>query len=206
MLGRFVEEWLEEKNIEIGYWEGSGDFGDAYNTECGKIIKITSSMDEFVNTYNLLGKENEYLVDIYDMAIVDGNMIIVMEKLDTSIINENAFYELQNLANELGTYIYDVDFDDLPDNEMFDESFIDEMKNISNSIYCALHEGSKKEYITNDIRIENIGRKKNGNIALFDQISRMEKSYIEKEFLKISLILGERKNQENKNNRKISIK
>lgn len=159
-----IENWANDQGLEIGCWMGKGDFGEAYSTECGKIIKETSDPKEFLAAFHLQGSTSEYLVDIYKADMTDdGSLFILMEELDTSGV-EDTFSQAQDLVDEhaFGEWEY-FDEDDLPEDAFADP----EALQMINDICASVMELRQKGIDLPDIQDGNIG-KKNGQYVLFD--------------------------------------
>lgn len=160
-----IEKFAKKYNIEINCWAGSGDFGEAYHTECGKIIKETSDVAEFLIAAKLEGEKNDNIVDIYKTDIIDNQMYIFMEELNLGSI-EDEFSEIFLKLEDIGIQINEFDESDLYE---YNVHFSDDEICFINDIQLAIKQYQFYGYNPTDIQSGNIGRKENGNIALFDQ-------------------------------------
>jgi len=149
------------------HYMGKGDFGEAYETDNGQVLKITSSPSEVDIAKKLIGK-NTAFAQIYDVKKINGYNFILQEKLEQDDNIENKFYQIQNLLEEQGLpiqYLGYLDEDELApeDKILYQElsSFINDIENINREYRNLGIEAS-------DIRPENLGYDKNGNLKAFD--------------------------------------
>ena len=156
-----AEEWALLNGCKIDSWVGDGDFGEAYLTMCGKILKVTSDEEEFVAANRLLGVSSDHLIEVYTTDIYENNLIILMEELDTEGISD-LFSEVTSALDEEGfdTIEY-LDTDDFELSEEGQKFFTD--------IQRCIEEYKSSGTIPMDIHENNIGRNSVGNYVLFDQ-------------------------------------
>lgn len=157
-----IEKFAKNNKLKITNWAGSGDFGNAYHTECGKIIKETSDVFEFIIASKIESEKNDNIVDIYKTEIIGDSMFILMEELDLTNIEDKCsiiFSELDNIGYSIIEY-------DIEDNTI---GFSDEELWFIDDIQKAIIQYQSYGFNPLDIKHDNIGRKKNGNFALFDQ-------------------------------------
>jgi hypothetical protein len=154
-------------NPENLTWMGSGDFGNAYDTGDGRVIKVTSSPSEFNIARQLIGQTG-FFAQIYDTKEINGEYVILQEKLEEDSDIENNFYILLNLLEEQGLpiqYLSNLYPDDLSEegqSQYYEiSSFIDAIENICREYRMLGIEAS-------DIRPENLGYDKNGILKTFD--------------------------------------
>lgn len=163
-----IDDFYSENNInpdELSYL-GSGDFGEAYSIGDGRVLKKTSSKNEFNLAKQMEGKEIPVLnafAKIYKTDIINGQMLIILEELEEDSHIEDLYYELQNYLDEQGLpiqYIHHLDFDEI---EISDElkSFIDDLDDIIRAYRYLDIEAS-------DIKPENMGYSKEGKLKAFD--------------------------------------
>jgi len=166
------DEFYKKHNIdedEMG-WLGSGDFGDAYEIDNDKVLKITKSKKELDIAKQMMKSDLSLpgFVKIYDAQEIEGNYYIVMEQVDTDSKIEDLFSELQMIMDEQGlpmTYIDQyLDTDEL---EITDElqKFITDMEDVSRSYRQLGIEAA-------DIRAENLGYDKHNKLKAFDIFDR----------------------------------
>jgi hypothetical protein len=163
-----LEEFYQENNIDeddLSYL-GKGDFGKAYSIGDGRVLKMTSSKNEFEIAKEL---ENNNLpvfdsfAKIYKTEIIGRDMYIILEELDTDSSIEDLYYELQNLLDEQGLpiqYLSYLDTDELDISEEL-QSFMDDMEDIIRAYRTLGIEAS-------DIRPENLGYSENLKLKAFD--------------------------------------
>lgn len=159
------------KNIKKLYEEdGSdvygGDFGEAYSIGDDRVLKKTSSKNEFNLAKQMEGKEIPVLdafAKIYKTDIINGQMLIILEELEEDSHIEDLYYELQNYLDEQGLPIQYIDHLDTDEIEMSDElqSFMNDLDDIIRAYRYLGIEAS-------DIRPENMGYSKEGKLKAFD--------------------------------------
>jgi len=164
-----IENFYRNHNIdpdELSYL-GSGDFGEAYITEDGRVVKITSSNSEFDIAKSLIGKAHLFtnFVEIYDAEITSIGMTILMEGVDQDSEIEDMFYTVTEILETQGLpiqYIGHFDEDEY-DIEIPSEvaDFMHQLENV-NSDYRRL--GIE----ASDIRPENMGYSEDGTLKAFD--------------------------------------
>lgn len=172
-MHRYVEDWAEAQGLEVEGWFGSGEFGEAYLTSCGKIIKITSDIKEFSAAYNLQGTKSDYLVDIYKAELTeDDHLFILMQAVDTDGIDD-IFSQALDVVQEyaFGEWEY-FDPDELPDDFVCDDNVLAMIDEISTSIFELKQRGIDLP----DVHDGNIGMK-NGRYVLFDFRMTEERQY-----------------------------
>ena len=163
-----LEEFYAENSIDedgLSYL-GKGDFGTAYSTGDGRVLKITTSKNEFELAKKLENNNSPVFnsfAKIYKAEIVNGKMYIILEELDTDSSIEDLYYELQNHLDEQGLpiqYLNNLDTDELDISEEL-QSFIDDMEDIIRAYRTLGIEAS-------DIRPENLGYSESGKLKAFD--------------------------------------
>lgn len=97
--------FLQNNNIdpEELHYLGSGDFGEAYSTEDGRVLKQTRSDSEYKIALEILNNPSPVFnafAKIYNVTIIDGYGYIIMEELDIDSEIENLYYELSSLLDE----------------------------------------------------------------------------------------------------------
>ena len=151
---------------ELNYL-GAGDFGKAYSTGDGRVLKITTSKSEFEIAKELVGK-NDYgvldgIVDVYVAEVIDGKMMIIMEELSEDYMIEDLYYQLEDLLSEQNLPIQYLNYLDTDNLEISNElqSFMLDIEDINSGYRYLGIEAS-------DIKPDNMGRDKNGKIKAFD--------------------------------------
>lgn len=163
------EEFYKRNNInpeELNHL-GRGEYGDAYEIDNNRVLKVTTSKSEFDLATQIKEKGNvpalDSIANIYDTAIVDGDMMIVMENLEMDSDVEDKFYELQEILSNEGLpvqYVHYLDTDDFDlDDDMI--NFINSIEDINRAYRYLGIEAS-------DIQPDNLGYDKNGNLKAFD--------------------------------------
>lgn len=102
-----LEDFYVENNIdpeELSYL-GKGDFGIAYSTNDGRVLKRTTSKSEFKLATEMEQSDSPVLnsfVKIYKTEIVKGDMYILQEELIEDSHIEDLYYELESYLDDQG--------------------------------------------------------------------------------------------------------
>lgn len=164
-----IENFFKENNIDSDdlYYLGKGDFGEAYSIGDGRVLKITSSNNEF-EIAKKIQKSNSSVFSnafakVYKAEIVDGKKMIILEELEEDSSIEDLFYELNGYLNEQGLSVQYLDYFDTDEIELSKEmeDFMSDLDDIIRAYRTLGIEAS-------DIRPENMGRSKEGKIKAFD--------------------------------------
>lgn len=163
-----LEDFYVENNIdpeELSYL-GKGDFGTAYSTGDGRVLKRTTSKSEFKLATEMEQSDAPVLnsfVKIYKTEIVKGEMYILQEKLIEDSHIEDLYYELESYLNDQGLPIQYLDHLDTDDLDISDElqKFMDDIDDINRAYRYIGIEAS-------DIRPENLGYSEDGKLKAFD--------------------------------------
>lgn len=93
-----IKDFLNSKNININKYIKSGTKGHIYELDNGNILKISDyNIESHYRDYKYMaGKNNEHLVDIYDVYKHKGNLFIIMENLDKYIYNRYGKFDYPN--------------------------------------------------------------------------------------------------------------
>lgn len=163
-----IDDFYVENNINPDdlIYLGSGDFGEAYSIGDGRVLKQTSSKNEFNLAKQMEGKDIPVLnsfAKIYKTDIVNNQMLIILEELEEDSHIEDLYYELQNYLDEQGLPIQYLDNLDTDEMEISDElqSFMNDLDDIIRAYRYLGVEAS-------DIRPENMGYSKDGKLKAFD--------------------------------------
>ena len=163
-----LEDFYVENNIdpeELSYL-GKGDFGTAYSTGDGRVLKRTTSKSEFKLATEMEQSDTPVLnsfVKIYKTEIVKGEMYILQEELIEDSHIEDLYYELESYLNDQGLPIQYLDHLDTDDLDISDElqKFMDDIDDINRAYRYLGIEAS-------DIRPENLGYSQDGKLKAFD--------------------------------------
>ena len=163
-----LEDFYVENNIdpeELSYL-GKGDFGTAYSTGDGRVLKRTTSKSEFKLATEMEQSDAPVLnsfVKIYKTEIVKGEMYILQEELIEDSHIDDLYYELQSYLDEQGLPIQYLDHLDTDDLDISDElqKFMDDIDDINRAYRYLGIEAS-------DIRPENLGYSQDGKLKAFD--------------------------------------
>lgn len=161
-------------NYNISYddlsWLGSGEFGSAYLMgNIGKVLKVTSSKSEFEIAQEVMKGNYSSFVKIYDVKVIDNNRIIVMEELELDSDIENLYYTVSSMLDSQGLPIQYLDhFDEEQYEEQSGEVIDDDTKKFMEELYGIIHDYRRLGIEASDIRPENMGRDKQGNLKAFD--------------------------------------
>ena len=160
----YIDNNIDPENLS---YLGKGDFGEAYSTGDGRVLKLTNSKSEFNLANEIINNNAEVLrngfANIYKTEIVDYYMLILMEELDEDSHIEDLYYELQNYLEEQNLPIQYLNYLETDELELSDEliSFIDDVDDIIRAYRYLGVEAS-------DIKPDNMGRDKNNKIKAFD--------------------------------------
>ena len=172
-INKSIDDFYLENNIdpdELSYL-GKGDFGEAYSIGDGRVLKKTSSNNEF-NLAKQMENKNipvlDSLAKIYKTDIVNGEMLIILEELEEDGNIEDLYYELQNYLDEQGLPIQYLDHLDVDEIEISEElqNFINDLDDIIKAYRYLGVEAS-------DIKPENMGYSKDGKLKAFDVDDKM---------------------------------
>lgn len=163
-----LEDFYVENNIDpekLSYL-GKGDFGTAYSTGDGRVLKRTTSKSEFKLATEMEQSDSPVLnsfVKIYKTEIVKGEMYILQEELIEDSHIEDLYYELESYLNDQGLPIQYLDHLDTDDLDISDElqKFMDDIDDINRAYRYLGIEAS-------DIRPENLGYSQDGKLKAFD--------------------------------------
>ena len=163
-----LEDFYVENNIdpeELSYL-GKGDFGTAYSTGDGRVLKRTTSKSEFKLATEMEQSDAPVLnsfVKIYKTEIVKGEMYILQEELIEDSHIDDLYYELNSYLNDQGLPIQYLDHLDTDDLDISDElqKFMDDIDDINRAYRYLGIEAS-------DIRPENLGYSQDGKLKAFD--------------------------------------
>jgi hypothetical protein len=179
IIEKLTKELLEEniKSIDDFYLEnninpdnlsylGSGDFGEAYSIGDGRVLKKTSSKNEF-NLAKQMENVNIPVLDsfakIYKTDIIGGQMFIILEELEEDSHIDDLYYELSGYLEEQGIPIQYVGHLDTDEIEMSEE-----LKNFMNDLDDIIRAYRYLGVEASDIRPENMGYSKDGKVKAFD--------------------------------------
>lgn len=177
----------ESKNAakKLGYsqnlsWLGEGEFGAVYEIEnTNKAIKITTDEDEIITACKLLNKNTDYFVHIYNIEKINNHeYAIIMDKIETKGVPQLFEVILKEAEQQMCHYL-EVDL------EKTFYNVPEEAKNLIEVLKDANIEAKNIGFVNNDIHINNIGKKKNGDFVVFDQHSGFSKLQIQNELNKI---------------------
>jgi hypothetical protein len=163
-----IDNFYAENNInpdDLSYL-GRGDFGEAYSIGDGRVLKKTSSKNEFNLAKQMEGKDIpvlESIAKIYKTDIINGQMLIILEELEEDSHIEDLYYELQNYLDEQGLPIQYVDHLDIDELDISDE-----LQNFMNDLDDIIRAYRYLGVEASDIRPENMGYSKEGKLKAFD--------------------------------------
>lgn len=173
-LGKTVEEFYSENNIdpdELSYL-GKGDFGTAYSIGDGRVLKITTSKNEFKIAQQLVNTDSPLFKNafahVYATDLVAGKMFIIVEELQEDSDIENMWYEMDELLNAVGLpvqYLSHMDPDNL---EEMGYTISDELQNFMNSVEYVVKAYHALGIEASDVKPDNLGIDASGNIKGFD--------------------------------------
>ena len=144
-----ASHFLHKNNIDPNdlTWMGSGDFGNAYQTEDDRVLKKTRSSRELEIAMSIIGKDIPGLVKIHDAAHIDSEGWILMDMVDQS--------DMDTIESNFRRLLDDEESDEELD------AFANQLQDIENAYR---HLGVSIP----DIRPENIGYDDAGDLVAFD--------------------------------------
>lgn len=157
---------LESKlDIKVLKEIGSGIQGVAYETEDGRVLKITGSFSEALNSKQLMNNPSKHTVEFYDVGkLINDKFYILQEKVETGIAQQ-LFEDLMEYAEDKFNY----DFDSMIGIETKEDIDISEEHAIFfESIQMALRDLASKGIYSFDLTEGNVGRTKDGRYVVFD--------------------------------------
>ena len=163
-----LEDFYSENNIDpenLSYL-GEGDFGVAYSTNDGRVVKRTTSKNEFRLAREIEQSDSPVLdsfVKIYKTEIIKGKMYILQEELIEDSHIEDLYSELESHLSDQDLpiqYLHYLDTDDLDISDEL-QKFMDDIDDINRAYRYLGVEAS-------DIRPENLGYSEDGKLKAFD--------------------------------------
>jgi hypothetical protein len=159
----FLENNIDEDNLS---YLGQGDFGKAYSIGDGRVLKKTTSKNEFKLAQEMENNDSPVLnafAKIYKTDIINNQMLIILEELYEDSYIEDLFYQLEEHLNEQNLPIQYIDY-----LEIDNLNISDELQNFINDIYDIVMAYRYLGIEASDIRPENMGRSKDGKVKAFD--------------------------------------
>lgn len=159
----YIENDIDPDNL---FYLGRGDFGEAYSIGDGRVLKKTTSKNEFNLAKKMEGLNIPVLhsfAKIYKTDIVDGQMLIILEELEEDSKIEDLFYELLSLLDEQGLpiqYMNSLDVDNIEISDKL-QTFMNDIDDIIDAYRFLGVEAS-------DISPDNMGYSKDGKLKAFD--------------------------------------
>jgi len=151
--------------MSIVHFLGNGDYGEAFETSEGSVIKITQDSLEYELSSEMVGIESDYVAIIFAVKqFDDGLMGVFQEKLIIDDdYHQSLFEDLIMASDSQQCLLTDIDpHECIP-------PLSDEALSMLNDLSSALRDISLSGYEADDIHFTNIGRKAEGQFALFDQ-------------------------------------
>ena len=167
-----LNKFLSKYNIsyEDLSWIGSGEFGSAYLMgDTDKVLKVTTSKSEFEIAQEIMKGKYSSFATIYETAIINNSYLIIMEKLEMDSDIENLYYTVTSMLETQGLPIqYVGNFDEEEYEEQTGETVDEDVKKFINELYGIVYDYRNLGIEASDIRPENMGRDKQGNLKAFD--------------------------------------
>jgi len=159
----YIENSIDEDSLS---YLGKGEYGEAYSIGDGRVLKITTSKNEF-EIAQKLENDSSPVIDsfakIYKTEIVDNSKLIILEELEEDSHIEDLYYELENYLTEQGLgiqYVGHLDTDELEISEEL-QNFINDIEDIVRAYRYLGIEAS-------DIQPDNLGYSKERKLKAFD--------------------------------------
>jgi hypothetical protein len=166
-------EFLKKYDLDVKDLDflGSGEFGSAYSTGDGKVLKDTTSIYEYKLSKEIMKYDFKHIVKIYDsIEISEREYLILMEELDITQDIDNMFYDVLEICDEQGYAFFDLSlFDEDEYIEAHGENeelfkFINQLIEVIWETKSLLDDPTK--YI--DISSDNLGYDNKGTLKAFD--------------------------------------
>lgn len=163
-----AKKYLEKNKITDFKYIESGIDGAAFDINCNRVLKITSSFSEVFYSIKLLNKKNTQIADIYKVDFINDYGFITQEKIDcTSELfkkKRDHFSFIEDILSYHDLYIHNLNEDII--DKYFDKN--EDIK-IAKEILSAINEyQNTTKLIPQDLWHGNFGLK-NNIISLFDQ-------------------------------------
>jgi hypothetical protein len=159
---------------------GSGDFGEAYHVGDNRILKKTTSLNEFEIAKKIMQGNYPAFVKIFDVDRISGGSThhpyyILQDELDVDSSEiEDMFYRLTQMLDTQGLsipylgYFDESEYIEAGGSEVVDgaisQDLLDYMDEIGEIVKCY----KKLGITTPDIRSENLGHDRQGKLVAFD--------------------------------------
>lgn len=185
----FLEYYLNEDNPQDFFtrngidqeslsYAGKGDFGTAYYTEDGRIVKNTTSESEYILSKQQMEEKRSRLCTIYDVdAPTKGTYYILMEELSIPSSIESKWddlmscYETQGIGIDEGLMYFDWNQWTEETGDDPDDSLIN-FESALRSVYRDYSEVARLP----DLKVDNLGYDKNKVLKTFDLHDKSFKS------------------------------
>lgn len=164
--------FLHQYNIdpEKLYYMGSGDFGTAYSTGDGRILKQTRSKTEFQLAHQILKADYSFpnFAKIYAAEEINEDYYILMEELDIDGEIEDLYQQVMDMLetqNLPEAYMGNFDM------EEYEETYgepEDDVRDFFDQLYDVVKDYRYLGLTAPDIRPENLGYASDGTLKAFD--------------------------------------
>lgn len=162
-------DYAKKNGLTIAKNLGHGQWGVAFSTTNGEVIKVTADPAETFNSLKLVDKNIENVAEIYDVEVGERLSVIRQELLWDTGENEhikNLYDKTLNKLRKADQCFVSLDFEILAEegvvlSEAEERMAIDINRGIDNMY--------KHNANPEDIEVENIGYSKKGQYVIFDQ-------------------------------------
>jgi serine/threonine protein kinase len=180
-----VDNFYKINNIDpdkLSYM-GKGDFGTAYAIGDGRVLKITSSFSEYEIAKELIGKNYPGFVKFFAAEENSNKFYIIMEELEEDSSIEDLYYDLSNMLETQNVAMQYMNYFD--EEQYLEEGNIisDELRKFMSDIEDINRSYRRLGIEASDLRPENMGRDKEGNVKAFDIEDRTRSKYRKTESL-----------------------
>ncbi|HHF0555694.1 TPA: hypothetical protein ACPHT2_005444 [Vibrio antiquarius] len=164
-MNKIIKALERRLNIKVLKEIGSGLQGVAYETDDGRVLKITNSFSEALNSKHLMNERSQHTVEFYDVGkLINDKYYILQEKVETGIAQQ-LFEDLMEYAEDKFNY----DFDSMLGCETKSDIDLSEEHAIFfESIQMALRDLASKGIYSFDLTEGNVGRTTDGRYVVFD--------------------------------------
>lgn len=177
------EIWAKKIGTEIVNELGEGGFGKAFETEDGRVIKLTSSIQEACCAALIIGEQSRTMVGVHDVKIFPNECYgILMDLVEQETYLDWAFEELDQIKKVTGVAYHEITEDLISDHsELEGIDLLDQTVDLIDAIAIHMREAEQIGFTPEDIKTHNTGTDSKGDIRFFDHFER--NSHFTKKFL-----------------------
>ncbi|MGD1524171.1 hypothetical protein [Vibrio owensii] len=171
---KLEEIWAKKLNTEIVSEIGSGDFGTAFETSNGRVIKITRNVQEACCSALAMSESTRHITPVHAVQrFAGGQYGVYMDLLEEDFNLDWAFQELDLVCRETGWTYKEIDIDFFEDYEALqDMNLSEEALELLEAIDNYVSEAKRLGFEPEDIKFANTGIDSSGVIRFYDHLYR----------------------------------